>query len=179
MVNKWIEHVKKFANDNNMTYACAVSDKLCRDAYKPQTPLKSGGGDKCKKCKNDDKLESLRGEFDENYKRFHGVLTLGSHLLSGKNISSRTIAEAERVRKILLKINEDIKTLTGKIYKEVPTSSQVAKDDKKSMKNLEKSFRKAHPPELMAKLDLKESHDPPPGFYKKKKGLSMNIFKEK
>lgn len=26
MVNKWIEHVKKYAKDNNVTYACAISE---------------------------------------------------------------------------------------------------------------------------------------------------------
>ena len=31
--NKWIEHVKKFAKDNNLSYGCAISDKRCKDTY--------------------------------------------------------------------------------------------------------------------------------------------------
>ena len=27
MTNKWIEHVKKYAKDNNLSYACALSNK--------------------------------------------------------------------------------------------------------------------------------------------------------
>ena len=43
MVNKWIEHVKKYAKDNNVTYACAISEakktyvKVDKEAQKKKT----------------------------------------------------------------------------------------------------------------------------------------------
>jgi len=37
MANKWIEHVKKFASDNNVAYACAISDPRCKSSYEKPT----------------------------------------------------------------------------------------------------------------------------------------------
>ena len=31
--NKWIQHVKQFSKDNNIAYACAISDKRCKESY--------------------------------------------------------------------------------------------------------------------------------------------------
>ena len=36
MSNEWIEHVKKIARENNMTYGCAISDARCKASYKPK-----------------------------------------------------------------------------------------------------------------------------------------------
>lgn len=33
MVSKWIEHVKKYAKDNNMTYTQCLKDKKCKEEY--------------------------------------------------------------------------------------------------------------------------------------------------
>ena len=50
MVNKWVEHIKTFAKKNNLTYACALSNKECINSYKKlkdkpveviNTPIKS------------------------------------------------------------------------------------------------------------------------------------------
>ena len=34
MVNKWVEHIKTFAKKNNLSYACALSNKECINSYK-------------------------------------------------------------------------------------------------------------------------------------------------
>jgi len=34
MANKWIEHIKKWAKDNNSTYGCALSNPKCKEDYK-------------------------------------------------------------------------------------------------------------------------------------------------
>jgi len=36
--NKWVEHVRKFAKDNNISYACAVSDPACKASYTKTPP---------------------------------------------------------------------------------------------------------------------------------------------
>ena len=40
MPNAWVQHVKKFARDNNMAYACAISDPRCKSSYKKPTVIK-------------------------------------------------------------------------------------------------------------------------------------------
>jgi hypothetical protein len=35
MPNKWVEHVRKFAKDNNLSYGCALSDPNIRKGYEP------------------------------------------------------------------------------------------------------------------------------------------------
>jgi hypothetical protein len=34
MASAWIEHVKKFAKDNNMKYSEALKDSKCKESYK-------------------------------------------------------------------------------------------------------------------------------------------------
>ncbi len=49
MASRWIDWIRKFASDNNMTYACALSDPECAESYreeynkkaKPKKPKKS------------------------------------------------------------------------------------------------------------------------------------------
>ena len=38
MVNKWIEHIRKYAKDNNLSYGCALSDPKCKSSYIKTTP---------------------------------------------------------------------------------------------------------------------------------------------
>ena len=45
MPNRWVEHIRKFAKDNNMTYSCALSDPKIRDGYIP-APKKGKKGTK-------------------------------------------------------------------------------------------------------------------------------------
>jgi hypothetical protein len=33
MSNKWIDHIRKWAKDNNSTYACALSNPKCKEDY--------------------------------------------------------------------------------------------------------------------------------------------------
>ena len=34
MANAWVEHIRKFARENNKSYGCALSDPACRASYK-------------------------------------------------------------------------------------------------------------------------------------------------
>ena len=33
MANSWIEHVRKYASEHNLSYACALSSPECKQAY--------------------------------------------------------------------------------------------------------------------------------------------------
>jgi hypothetical protein len=35
MVNRWVEHIRKFARENNKSYGCALSDPACKASYTP------------------------------------------------------------------------------------------------------------------------------------------------
>jgi SAM-dependent methyltransferase len=37
MPNKWIEHIRKFSRENNISYGCSISDPRCKSSYKPKT----------------------------------------------------------------------------------------------------------------------------------------------
>ena len=34
MANKWVEHIRKWAKDHNLSYGCALSNAECKEAYK-------------------------------------------------------------------------------------------------------------------------------------------------
>ena len=50
MTNPWIEHIKKYAKDNNISYGCALSTPECKNTYrKPSSTPKQKT--ECKNCK--------------------------------------------------------------------------------------------------------------------------------
>ena len=51
MVNQWVNFLKNYAKDNNMTYSCAISDKSASVAYRN---MKQGGNSKREKQEMDD-----------------------------------------------------------------------------------------------------------------------------
>jgi hypothetical protein len=50
MTNAWIEHIKKYAKDNNLSYGCALSTPECKNTYKKDL-TKSKKKPECKTCK--------------------------------------------------------------------------------------------------------------------------------
>ena len=54
MTNPWVEHIKKYAKDNNLSYGCALSTPECKNTYrKPSSKPKQKKECKtdCKTCK--------------------------------------------------------------------------------------------------------------------------------
>ena len=63
MVNQWVEFLKNYARENNMTYSCAISDKSASIAYRN---MKQGGNSKREK----QEMENMMGEdFDAPMKQ--------------------------------------------------------------------------------------------------------------
>ena len=50
MVNPWVQHVKKWSKQNNVSYGCAISLPECKAAYKKQ-PQKTATNNKTTKNK--------------------------------------------------------------------------------------------------------------------------------
>lgn len=44
MANAWVEHIRKFARDNGVTYACAFSDPKCIKSYRASKSSMGLGG---------------------------------------------------------------------------------------------------------------------------------------
>ena len=69
MSNEWIEHVKKNARENNMTYGCAISDPRCKASYKPKhkivTKSPTDLPKKLTKEEREEHLEKIRKRKDE------------------------------------------------------------------------------------------------------------------
>jgi hypothetical protein len=51
MTNSWIDHIRKYAKDNNLSYACALSTPQCKNTYNKQPSSKSKKKTDCKTCK--------------------------------------------------------------------------------------------------------------------------------
>ena len=55
MTNPWVEHIKKYAKDNNLSYGCALSTPECKNTYKKalsKSKKKPDCKTGCKTCKN-------------------------------------------------------------------------------------------------------------------------------
>ena len=62
MPNKWIERVKKFSRENNMSYGGAISDPRCKSSYKQPSI-----GKELEKEQKINELESLNEEVTFKY----------------------------------------------------------------------------------------------------------------
>ena len=49
MTNPWVEHIKKYAKDHNISYACALSTPECKNTYR-KTSSKPKQKKECKTC---------------------------------------------------------------------------------------------------------------------------------
>jgi hypothetical protein len=50
MTNPWVEHIKKYAKDNNISYGCALSTPECKNTYRKHSS-KPKQKKECKTCK--------------------------------------------------------------------------------------------------------------------------------
>ena len=60
MPNKWVEHVRKFAKDNNLSYGCALSDPNLRKGYVPTGKKAKAKYDDERRLSADKKVERAR-----------------------------------------------------------------------------------------------------------------------
>ena len=60
MPNKWVEHVRNFAKDNNLSYGCALSDPNLRKGYVPTGKKAKAKYDDERRLSADKKVERAR-----------------------------------------------------------------------------------------------------------------------
>jgi hypothetical protein len=70
MTNRWIEYVKKFAKDNDLSYGCALSDPNLRRGYVPTGKKAKAKRDDEEREKRQDVEEArLKAIADEEFKK--------------------------------------------------------------------------------------------------------------
>jgi hypothetical protein len=86
MVNRWVEHIRKFAKENNKTYGCALSDPACRASYKSgKAPTQKS--ERASMGGNDvNRARSVRSELRNMAKRRDALEDLKS---AGRNAKAR------------------------------------------------------------------------------------------
>jgi hypothetical protein len=103
MVNKWIEFVRKWSKDNDMTYMCAVSTPRCREDYYKENP-------------------NIKRKFSSIAKKFTPLEeAIPSTEPTQKNITINPIVEEDG---ILDKIEETYRTIVANM-KEVERTNSI------------------------------------------------------
>ena len=101
MPNSWITHVKNFAQENNKSYGCSISDQACKNSYEKvvkkskkelreeqrvinQTQARNQILNRIKSMTDDDKPilkmkfnslnESIREDIKKNYSKYYNKL---------------------------------------------------------------------------------------------------------
>ena len=150
MPNPWVEHVRKYAKENNISYMCAITKAKAsyvkKSSSKPAKVEKEKNNDAEIK-RLEDKAESVKKEYEEEV-----LSNILSKELSGKR--------SPKLRQEYLKnafsqhndIIDKLEKLTNKKYDRLDSISQIKKDlkkqdkrDKKAEKEKEK-LEKLNPP---------------------------------
>jgi hypothetical protein len=109
MVNKWIQHVKEYAKNNNLSYACALSNLQCKEYYK----------DQIKPTKIITKQRSLK-EINEDMKK-NSLLAKKESSKMRRNIRKIFNSQTETTKKNninkIIPIEENIEPPLMKIFK--------------------------------------------------------------
>ena len=134
MTNPWIEHVKKYAKDNNISYGCAITEAkktyVKKSATKPATDKpeakKDTTGDEIKYLEDD--LKEIEKNYDERV--FSG---LSVEAISGRRMPplfSKDIMHYAASHKETL---NKLAKLTKKSYAPLTNISKIRKDLKKEI----------------------------------------------
>jgi len=70
MANAWVEHIRKFARENNKSYGCALSDPACKLSYTPLAKKPTQKSERASMGGNDvNRARTVRGELQNMAKR--------------------------------------------------------------------------------------------------------------
>jgi len=122
MTNTWIEHIRKFAKENNTSYACALSDPKCSLSYKNNN-IKT----KTMTTESNTAKDKTTKELEDTYNEIKNG-AIGSYLIRGRLPAS--------TKKSLETIQKQYATHTGK---SLPSFQDIVKN---TNKELEKQMKK-------------------------------------
>ena len=115
MVNPWVEHVRKYAKDNNISYMCAITD--AKASYVKIDP---------KTRKAEKEKESFRIDASNKYKKFKKLVA------DNKDESDLKLTK-DRFNKLNDRMKEAIKAKDEKLYNKLVEDAKPrkSKDSKK------------------------------------------------
>jgi len=129
MANKWIEHIKKWAKDNNSTYGCALSNPKCKEDYK--------------KSKEEPKQEDIDNESELSINKVSKPKKITKKsLLQGQSIDNESelsinnVSKPKKITKKSLLQGQSIDT--QKIQKAIINILEPNKANKPEIKKIDK-----------------------------------------
>jgi hypothetical protein len=175
MPNRWVDHVKSFATQNNLSYACALSTPDCKETYR----AKYGVSKKLTKKQNIEKMAAedrnapnIQLVVKEKKKR-RPTLKLEEVMMEDEDNRSKMVATQEKKKKVLASLPKP------KIQQEVamlqPMSSQK-QQEQEVFKNIVQS------PEIdnLVEETIKDMYyDEFPDFMKNDVFTKEKIYKDK
>jgi hypothetical protein len=95
MPNKWVEYVKQYAKENNMSYACALTDPNVKSGYASKTPP-------TKKSSSVGKAAAIFKDRDLQHKRnvaYLGLLEIGRKAEEAQKEKAQVEEEKKEIEK--------------------------------------------------------------------------------
>ena len=133
MTNAWVAHVKQYAKDHGLTYACAVPDAAKTytkksEKSKPATPTKS-----IKEQSDSNNVRNLEFELKHLDKDYTGKilgLSMGQ-IASGRRTSSHRKKELGDIYNDYEEVRRKLQQLTNKTYPAMQRHAEINKEVKK------------------------------------------------
>ena len=161
MPNPWIEHVKKYAKDNNISYGCAITE--AKGSYVKKSSAKKSSVE----VKPIEKEKDTIQEDETQLKALKDVYYEETFSISGKLPPSRRRA-ATNPMNMYNTLKAKLEKSTGKKYEELESFETQQKKVKKMAKKMAKEdSAKSGKPNLSAETVSEQKTTP----YKKKSGV--------
>ncbi len=163
MPNPWIEHVRKYAKDNNLTYACAITH--AKSSYNKKD------GPKPKPKTDSELVRELESElkfFEKEYES-QSFAVMVTPSIQGRRVNSRVSNNMKHAFTKYNQIKNNLEKITQRTYPVLQSYEEKVKQNK----ILEKIDRKTSAEKEKAEI-LKPKEPPKPSYvvnlYKKKRG---------
>ena len=139
MVNAWIEHVRQYAKENNLTYACAIP--YASKTYTKQSTSITNRNNEIKQLEFE--MKGHREAYDS-----YDISNSLSKILSGNRRSGNRNKLMEHEKQRFNATKEKLTALTNIEYPRIPTQEE----QKKSQKEYDKRQDKLNKAKLKSKL---------------------------
>jgi len=125
MVNQWVNFLKNYAKDNNMTYSCAISDKSASIAYRN---MKQGGNQK------EEEKKKLINEYEIELKQYANIYlsNIDGYFILGKMMPPMKQWETRLSKNQYNIIKKKLEELTNLSYPDLKDEAKIKKESKKA-----------------------------------------------
>jgi hypothetical protein len=158
MPNQWVEHVRKYAKDNNISYMCAITEAKGSYVKKSATKAQTAKPE-AKKDNTGDEIKKLEGDLASIEKEYYNEITasLIAEAVGGRRMPPARTKYFNSLNAQYNGIVNKLSKLTKKSYTPLDNISQIRKDTRKEYKKYDKSERER---ERLVKLQPVIPDDP-------------------